>query len=210
MADKRSAGKKGGARKAGARAAASKAGARTAGNCLSLFVASQIVEDAAGGPHDFDKSLEEIGFITDNHRRIFREDVYEGVLDEGCEINRGEIPNGADNTLREVRNTIANNARRPAPDSMAAARAMAASKGGCLSLVEADRIVQNASFGPHGIYKTLTEVGFITVNQRRIFAEAVRQQVQEANCVIDIADIPKGPDDTLREVRDAIKKKATS
>jgi hypothetical protein len=206
MADKRRVSKKGGARKAGARVAASKAGAAAAGNCLSLFVASQIVEDAAGGPHDFDKTLEQIGFISDNQRRIFREDVFEGVLDEGCEINRGEIPNGADNTLREVRNTIANNARRPSPGTLTTV----ASTGGCLSLVEANQIVQQAANGPHGIYKTLTEAGFITVNQRKIFAEAVRQAVQAANCVIDIADIPNGPDDTLREVRDALKAKATS
>lgn len=66
MADKRRAGKKGGAKKAGARAASSKAGVAVAGNCLSLLAASQIVQDAAGRPHDIDKTLEEVGFISDN------------------------------------------------------------------------------------------------------------------------------------------------
>jgi hypothetical protein len=74
--------------------------------CLDILMASQIVQDAAGGPHNIDKTLLEIGFIDDNQRRIFQEDVFNGVLDAGCEINRGDIPNGANNTLREVRTAI--------------------------------------------------------------------------------------------------------
>lgn len=81
--------------------------ARAAG-CLDILVASQIVQDAAGGPHNIDKTLLEVGFISDNERRIFQEDVFNGVLDAGCEINRGDIPSGANNTLREVRTAIRN------------------------------------------------------------------------------------------------------
>jgi hypothetical protein len=68
--------------------------------CLDILLASQIVQDAAGGPHNIDKKLLEIGFISDNERRVFQEDVFNGVLDAGCDINRGDIPNGANNTLR--------------------------------------------------------------------------------------------------------------
>jgi hypothetical protein len=210
MAVTRKSGKKGGARKAGGRAAPSKAGVATAGNCLSLLTSTQIVQDAAGGPHDIDKSLEEIGFISDNQRRIFREDVFEGVLEEGCEINRGEIPNGADNTLREVRDTIKVRARTPSLSGIAVAARVIVKTVGCLSLSEAEQIVQKASNGPHGIFKTLEEAGLISANQRKIFAEDVRQQVQASNCTINISDIPNGPDDTLREVRDAIRQKSTS
>lgn len=74
--------------------------------CLDILLASQIVQDAAGGPHNIDKTLLEIGFISDNQRRIFQEDVFEGVLDAGCDINRGDIPNSANSTLREVRTAI--------------------------------------------------------------------------------------------------------
>lgn len=100
---------------AGERGAGGGAGASTARGlrataralgCLDLLTASQIVQEAAGGPHDIDSKLRDIGFISDDQRRIFQEDVFEGVLDEGCEINRGDIPNGADNTLREVRTAI--------------------------------------------------------------------------------------------------------
>lgn len=74
--------------------------------CLDLLTASQIVQDAAGGPHNIDSKLRDIGFISDDQRRIFQEDVFDGVLDAGCDINRSDIPNGADNTLREVRTAI--------------------------------------------------------------------------------------------------------
>lgn len=74
--------------------------------CLGTLLASQIVQDAAGGPHNIDKTLLEVGFINDNQRRVFQEDVFNGVLEAGCEINRGDIPNGANNTLREVRTAI--------------------------------------------------------------------------------------------------------
>lgn len=74
--------------------------------CLGILLASQIVQAAAGGPHNIDKTLLEVGLINDNQRRLFQEDVFNGVLDAGCEINRGDIPNGANNTLREVRTAI--------------------------------------------------------------------------------------------------------
>lgn len=87
-------------------AARSKTGTARALGCLDILLASQIVQDAAGGPHNIDKTLLEIGFINDDQRRIFQEDVFNGVLDAGCDINRGDIPNGANNTLREVRTAI--------------------------------------------------------------------------------------------------------
>jgi len=81
-----------------------------AGDCLSFSRAGQIVQSCSNGPHDIDDTLEEVGLITDNQRTIFRECVFNNVLANGCKISREDIPNGADNTLREVRDTIAETA----------------------------------------------------------------------------------------------------
>ena len=78
----------------------------TTGQCLSLNRAGAIVQVCSNGPHDIDLTLEEVGLITDNQRFAFRECVFNGVLENGCNIDRGDIPNDADTTLREVRNTI--------------------------------------------------------------------------------------------------------
>ncbi|HEX8071581.1 MAG TPA: hypothetical protein VF546_16625 [Pyrinomonadaceae bacterium] len=76
------------------------------GECLSLSRAGRIVQDCSGGPHDVDDTLEEVGLITDNQRIVFRECVFQKVLEHGCKISRADIPNDADTTLRDVRNTI--------------------------------------------------------------------------------------------------------
>jgi hypothetical protein len=80
------------------------------GDCLSFSRAGMIVQKCAGGPHDIDKTLEEIGIFTEGELDVFRECVFEGVLDNGCQISREDIPNASDNTLREVRDTIADTA----------------------------------------------------------------------------------------------------
>lgn len=82
----------------------------TPGDCLSFSRAGMIVQKCAGGPHDIDLTLEDIDIFTEDHLDIFRECVFEAVLDNGCQINRGDIPNAPTNTLREVRDTIANTA----------------------------------------------------------------------------------------------------
>lgn len=97
---KKSSGKKS-SKKAAAQALA------TRGNCLSLSRAGIIVQDAIpGGPHPIDLTLEGVGLISENQRTVFREDVFNSVLDAGCNIQRSEIPNGATNTIREVRDGI--------------------------------------------------------------------------------------------------------
>lgn len=83
------------------------AAAAAPGTCLDLATAGMIVQDAIpNGPQDIDKTLEEVGLITDDQRLVFRESVFDGVTEAGCKINRGDIPADGDNTLREVRDTI--------------------------------------------------------------------------------------------------------
>lgn len=102
--------KKSAAKKQSTKGAAKKAAAFTLtaiGDCLSLGRAGIIVQDAIpGGPHPIDKTLEQVGLITQNQRIIFRDHVFDGVLEGGCHIDRDDIPNDADNTIREVRDTI--------------------------------------------------------------------------------------------------------
>lgn len=80
------------------------------GECLNFSRAGQIVQQCSNGPHDIDDTLEQVGFITDNQRLVFRECVFNQVLANGCKISREDIPNGAADTLRDVRDTIANTA----------------------------------------------------------------------------------------------------
>lgn len=101
--------KKGGAGKAGVQKEAASA-AGVPGGCLSFSRAGRIVQDCSNGPHDIDDTLEEVGLITDNQRTVFRECVFQKVLEQGCKISRGDIPNDADSTLRDVRDTIAQTA----------------------------------------------------------------------------------------------------
>lgn len=79
--------------------------------CLGLNRASEIVQECAG-PHDIDKTLEEVGLITDPERLVFRECVFNKVLAEGCQISRGDIPNDADTTLSSVINNISAQAHK--------------------------------------------------------------------------------------------------
>jgi hypothetical protein len=76
------------------------------GDCLGLGRASEIVQECSRGPHDIDKTLEQVGLISDNERLVFRECVFDKVLSSECQISREDIPNDADTTLREVRDTI--------------------------------------------------------------------------------------------------------
>jgi hypothetical protein len=76
------------------------------GNCLSLSRAGRIVQDASNGPHDVDLTLLEVGFITQAERDGFRRDVRNRVLQDGCSILEDDIPNGEDDTLRTIRDTI--------------------------------------------------------------------------------------------------------
>jgi hypothetical protein len=75
-------------------------------NCLGLNSATDIVQECSGGPHDIDKTLEEVGLITDPERLVFRECVFNKILAAGCQISRGDIPNDADTTLSDVIDTI--------------------------------------------------------------------------------------------------------
>jgi hypothetical protein len=75
-------------------------------DCLGLNRASDIVQECSRGPHDIDKTLEEVGLITDNERLVFRECVFDKVLSSGCAISREDIPNDADTTLSDVADTI--------------------------------------------------------------------------------------------------------
>ena len=76
------------------------------GNCLSLSRAGRIVQDASNGPHDIDQTLLQAGFITLAQRDGFRRDVRNRILQDGCSILEDDIPNGEDDTLRTIRDTI--------------------------------------------------------------------------------------------------------
>jgi len=93
------------AKKTGAKKAA--LALTTTGDCLSLGRAGTIVQDAIpGGPHPIDLTLEQVGLISDNQRTIFREDVFDAVLEGGCHIDRDDIPNDGTNTIRQVRDAV--------------------------------------------------------------------------------------------------------
>ncbi len=81
--------------------------AATAGGCLDVVDAGMIVQKCSGGGHDIDLTLEQIGMITGGQREVFRECVFKAVRAKGCQIDRGDIPNGAKTTLLEVMTTIA-------------------------------------------------------------------------------------------------------
>lgn len=106
---KKGAGKKAGSKKAGSKKAAIKTAAlaATSGSCLDLSTAGLIVQSCVPNPpQPVDSTLEAVGLISNNQRLVFRECVFNRVLGTGCHINRGDIPNGAENTLREVRDAI--------------------------------------------------------------------------------------------------------
>lgn len=94
----------------GARAAVAEARAAAQG-CLDAIDAAFIVGSCLlPGMHQNDDTLEQTGLFTEPLRLIFRECVFNGVLDKGCDISRGQIPNGADTTVGAVKQAIANNA----------------------------------------------------------------------------------------------------
>jgi hypothetical protein len=73
------------------------------GTCLTLTRSAEIVQSCLpNGPHKPNKTLEECGLISPNSRLIFRECVFQGVLNEGCTIEKGQIPNSANTTVGEV------------------------------------------------------------------------------------------------------------
>jgi hypothetical protein len=81
------------------------------GNCLDLATAGQIVENAVNSSaFDIDKTLEQMGLISPGRRQIFRQDVLNSVRNLGCQINDTSVPNAADDTARNVRDTIVDEA----------------------------------------------------------------------------------------------------
>jgi hypothetical protein len=102
--------KKGGAAKKGAPQAA--AAAEFAQPCLGLTAAAFIVGGCLlSGSHGNDDTLEKTGLITENLRLIFRECVFNAVNSGGCEIDRGQIPNGADDEVGDVIDAVFKNSR---------------------------------------------------------------------------------------------------
>src|SRR2546427_13173765 len=59
-------------------------------DCLGLNRAIDIVQECSGGLNDIDKTLEEVGLITDAERLVFREFVFNKELAESCQIMREE------------------------------------------------------------------------------------------------------------------------
>jgi hypothetical protein len=78
------------------------AAAAASSKCLDLVDAATIVQECAKGPHNIDLTLERVKIITPNQRNLFRECVFNKVIAHGCQINRGDIPNETDTTLRQV------------------------------------------------------------------------------------------------------------
>lgn len=75
--------------------------------CLPLSSATRIVLRAAHNfQGDMDTSLEQAGLITESQRAVFRQGVLDGVLEAGCHISAGAIPNGPSTLLSEVRDAI--------------------------------------------------------------------------------------------------------
>ena len=79
--------------------------------CLDALDAAFIVGGCLpSGTHENDDTLEQTGLISENLRLIFRECVFNGVTNRGCDITRGQIPNGATTTVGEVQDAIIRNA----------------------------------------------------------------------------------------------------
>lgn len=80
--------------------------------CLSQAEASFIVGGCLpSGTHHNDDTLEKTGLVTPHLRDIFRECVFNGVHDAGCEIDRGQIPNSAGTTVGGVIEAVFRNSR---------------------------------------------------------------------------------------------------
>ena len=75
--------------------------------CIDAIDAAFIVGGCLpSGTHENDDTLEQTGLISDNLRQIFRECVFNGVINRGCDITRGQIPNGATTTVGQVQDAI--------------------------------------------------------------------------------------------------------
>jgi hypothetical protein len=80
--------------------------------CLTLTKSAFIVGGCLpSGSHGPDDTLEETGLISENLRLIFRECVFNGVHNAGCEIDRGQIPNDADTEVGDVVQAVFQNSR---------------------------------------------------------------------------------------------------
>jgi len=118
MAKAKTTKKKRGTKKVAAKKASKKtkpvtaaAAALAAQPCLTLTRAAFIVGGCLpAGSHGPDDTLEETGLITDNLRLIFRECVFNSVHNDGCEIDRGQIPNDADTEIGDVVQAVFENA----------------------------------------------------------------------------------------------------
>ncbi len=79
--------------------------------CLDALDAAFIVGGCLpSGTHENDDTLEQTGLISENLRLIFRECVFNGVTNRGCDITRGQIPNGSTTTVGQVQDAIISNA----------------------------------------------------------------------------------------------------
>ena len=78
--------------------------------CLDAIDAAFIVGGCLpSGTHENDDTLEQTGLISPQLRTIFRECVFNGVRNRGCDIDRGDIPNDATTTVGTVRRAVVNN-----------------------------------------------------------------------------------------------------
>ena len=79
--------------------------------CLDALDAAFIVGGCLpSGTHENDDTLEQTGLISENLRLIFRECVFNGVTNRGCDITRGQIPNGSTTTVGQVQDAIISSA----------------------------------------------------------------------------------------------------
>ena len=91
----------------GSAAAAASVAEAAAQPCLDALDAAFIVGGCLpSGTHENDDTLEQTGLISENLRLIFRECVFNGVSNRGCDITRGQIPNGATATVGDVQDAI--------------------------------------------------------------------------------------------------------
>ena len=75
-------------------------------------------------------------------------------------------------------------------------------KGQCMSLATAGKIVQDAvPGGPHPIDNTLKDCGLISSDQRKVFRAQIYDRVHRIGCSIKRGEIPSGSASTLRQVR---------
>ena len=80
----------------------------TTDGCMNLATAGKIVQDVVpGGPHPMDNTLMDCGLSTEDQRKVFREQIYDRVLKNGCSIGKSDIPYQATSTLREIRRALA-------------------------------------------------------------------------------------------------------